>query len=239
MSLSHAVQRVISSAPHIAAVVVVAVIAGAGLGTLADALLGGIVTLAILASALVVGAVLGTIAGTRSRLGGGAVLDLTAKAAASLNGAVPALLTAAVLAAFAAGGDPATAWVAYALPAFAYGAATARAVLEARADGGIVFAALGRGVAPSDVFRRHALPLTLARTADGIGPTVGLLTAAAAIVEHLCGVPGAGRMCASAVLIGDAGGALAALAVLCLVAVLLEAAAAAAASNWLPRRSGS
>lgn len=239
MSLSHAAQRVIASAPHIAVVAVAAVIAGAGLGAIADAILGGIVTIAVLASALVVGAVLGTIAGTRSRLGGGMILDLVAKAAASLNGAVPALLTASVLAAFAAGGDPATAWVAYALPAFAYGAATARAVLEAKVDGGIVFAALGRGVAPVDVFRRHALPLTLARTADGIGPTVGLLTAGCAIVEHLCGVPGVGRMCANAVLIGDAGSALAALAVLCLVAVTLEAGASAAAWNWLPRRSRS
>jgi peptide/nickel transport system permease protein len=237
MSVSHAVQRALASVPYLAAAAVVAVVAGAGLGDAARALLGGVVTLGVLASALVVGAALGTLAATRAALGGGAALRAAARSAAALNGAVPALLLAAVLAVLAAGGDAATAWIAYAVPAFAYGAATALGALDAGADGAIVVAALGRGVPPGEVFRRHALPLTLARAADGAGPTIGLLTAGAGIVEHLCNVPGAGRMCATAALIGDSGAATAALTVLCLIAVALDAAAGATAAHWLPRRT--
>lgn len=234
--MSQAVHRLASSAPHLIAVIIVAGLVGAGLSDAWDALLGTAVSGLFLGSALALGTAGGALIGTRAELGHAGFVA-PGRFLAALHGSIPAFVPAVVLTAVAIGGDPATAWIALALPAAAYGSHTALTALDGAVDHGIVVAAMGRGVSAHDVFRRHALPVALARAAFGLGPTIGLTAATAAPVEWLCGVPGAGRMCAVAAASGDVGPAVAALVGLFIVAVALDVVAAAVATHWLPRRA--
>jgi peptide/nickel transport system permease protein len=237
MSPNHVVYRVLASAPLLIAVLVVAAFAGAGLSVMVDALTGAVITGLVLGLGVAVGVGGGVVFGTRAVLAESRWAALPVRGLASAHGALPALAPAAALAALAIGRDPIAAWIAYCLPALAYGAWVAVVTLDGSADQGFVLAALGRGVSRRDVFRRHALPLTLARAAEGIGPLIGMMTASAAVVERFADVNGAGALCARAVARGDVGATTAGLAGLIAVAVAIDAAAIALVQRWLPRKA--
>nr|WP_281418421.1 ABC transporter permease subunit [Azospirillum soli] len=185
-----------------------------------------------------IGALLGLSAGLRPRsLAGWAGMLL-----GGIGPAVPAFLLAAVFAALMTDRSftLVLAWTALAVAPAAQAARVARQALDGALDGnmidgGAIFAARGRGLSNKAVLWHHAVPLGLAPVAGGLRSPVITVVAGAVAVEGLFALPGAGRLFLETMRAGDAGTAVAALAGLCGLTVLLNAAGAVLHGWFDPR----
>lgn len=230
MSPNHVASRLLASAPVLVAVVVAAGLAGAGWGDLAGVLPGAAVTGVVLVSALIPGLAIGAWAGARVGVGGApSWLDFAVRVAAAARGTPIVALIAPILAAVvvAIGGrDAAVVWFAELAAAVLAAARSSALALETGEGRDGVVAALGRGVAPGTIVRRHAFPLAFTRTVAEMGPTTAALTAGSAVVETVTGLPGVGQACARAAMSGNAPAFAAAVAALFAVAMVIDAAGA-------------
>ena len=168
-----------------------------------------VVLAAILVAAIALG--LGALAARRP----GSVIDRGLQGLAEIGAAIPhfwlgillAILFSTVLRWLPAAGfmpwtvNPLAALSALILPALALAIPQGlgltrlvrRALVEAT-SAGYVRAAQGRGLAPRDAFRLHALPNALRVVLAALGRQLGLLIAGSLIVENVFYLPGLGRL---------------------------------------------
>ena len=245
--LSFAARRFTAALPALALFALLAAVTAeatgrgwaAALGAMAAALpLTVALTVPALAMGTGIGALLGLSAGLRPRSPAGWAGVLLG----GIGPALPAFLLAAVFATLMTDRSFTLllAWTALAAAPAAQAARAARAALDGALDGtmnggGAILAARGRGLGDRAVLWHHAVPLGLAPVAGGLrGAVIAVVTAAVA-VESLFALPGAGRLFLETMRAGDAGTAVAALAGLCGLTVLLNAAGAVLHGWFDPR----
>lgn len=249
--LSFAARRFTAALPALALFALLAAVTAEATGRGWAAALGAIAAALPLTVALTVpavamgsgiGALLGLSAGLRPRSPAGWAGVLLG----GIGPALPAFLLAAVFAALMTDRSftLVLAWTALAAAPAAQAARVARAALDGALDGtmsgttnggGAILAARGRGLGDRAVLWHHAVPLGLAPVAGGLRGAVTAVVAGAVAVESLFALPGAGRLFLETMRDGDAGTAVAALAGLCGLAVLLNAAGAVLHGWFDPR----
>lgn len=237
--LSFALRRFAGTLPAVLLLAAAAAFATPdGPGALARAASGLPATLALVGGALAVGLALGTplglIAGYRPRSAAGRVGSWLAGIGAALPGFLAAALAFAVLGA-GSPAAPAVAALALALPALAEAARLGCEGASVAATQGFVLTARGRGVPARRAFRHHALPAALSPVAGALGSLAAGTIAGATAAETLFGLPGTGRMLVEAARAGDAGGTVAAAALLAGLALLLRAGGAVVRGGLDPR----
>lgn len=234
MNPNIAVHRLLAASPLLVALLVVALLAGAGVSEAWEALVGGLVTLGVLAPPILVGMVAGAMAASRVLVAGPSLAGCGLRVAGVIDGALPAVVPAVLL--FALGADGLVgAWLAFLAPAIVHGLRSGSGAID---SAGGFLAAIGRGGALRSIATRHAVPLAVVRAVEDSTPLIGVSAAVVAAVEMLMAVPGAGALCIGAAQKGDSATVAAGISALVAVVAVLDAVTAGVAARWLPRGGG-